>query len=77
MMGRQPIATAPRDQRVIVVGHEEVGEFPMAWNPNGTNSLFAPGVVGIWEMVDGTMTWSEADDLGPSYWRELIPPVEG
>lgn len=70
--GWQPIETAPRDGRVIWVRHDDVGSFPMAWNPTGTNHLFAPGEVGIWELVDGSMTWRDGED-GPSHWA----PYEG
>jgi hypothetical protein len=64
----QDISTAPRDGRVIIVRHEDVGSFPMAWNNTGNNEIFAPDAVGIWEAPDRSMTWSEADDCGPSHW---------
>lgn len=66
----QPIETAPKDGRVIVVMHNEVGSFPMAWNPSATNHLFAPDEIGMWEMPDRSMTWRSAQD-GPSHWRPL------
>ena len=66
----KPIETAPKDGRVILVSHEEVGAFPMAWNRSATNHLFAPGEVGMWEMVDQSMTW-RADEDGPSRWMPL------
>ena len=72
MSVRDCISTAPKDGRVIIVGHEDVGEFPMAWNPLGTNHLFAPGEIGIWELPDRSMTWRNGED-GPSYWRPLAP----
>lgn len=66
-----PITTAPRDGTVIVVAHEHVGEFVMQWDPQGTNDFFAPGDVGIWVAPDGSMTWKDTDDDGPSHWRPL------
>ena len=66
------IDTAPKDGRVVLVGHEDVGIFPMRWNAYGTNPLFAPGDVVIWEMVDGSMTWREGPEDGPSHWREAL-----
>lgn len=70
-----PIASAPKDGRVIVVGHEDVGSFPMAWNPTGTNEMFAPGDIGIWEVADRSMTWRTGED-GPSHWRPLAPSLD-
>lgn len=61
----------PRDGRVIIVGHPDVGEYAMAWNPAGTNELFAPGEVGIWEAADRTFTWRDGAEHGPSYWMPL------
>lgn len=72
-MSWQPIETAPKDGRVIIVMHEEVGSFLMAWNPTGTNHLFAPGEIGIWEMPDRSMTWRAGED-GPSHWKPLPTP---
>jgi hypothetical protein len=70
------IETAPKDGRVIVVMAEEVGSFPMAWNPTATNHLFAPGELGMWEMIDQSMTWRSAED-GPTHWMPLpAPPVQ-
>lgn len=65
----QPIDTAPKDGRAIIVCDPEVGAFVMAWNPRGTNDLFAPGEVGIWEALDGSFTW-RAGDFGPTQWAE-------
>lgn len=73
-MSGEPITTAPRDGRVVIVGHEEVGEFLMAWNPKATNDLFAPGETGMWEMFDRSMTWRDGED-GPAYWRPLVGDV--
>ncbi len=66
---RQPIATAPRDGRVIIVGDPEVGEYPMAWNAAAANGLFA-GVVGMWEAADRSFTWDESNGCGPTGWWE-------
>ena len=72
----QDIATAPKDGRVIEVMHDYVGSFLMAWNPTGTNHLFAPGDIGIWEAPDRSMTWRNGED-GPSHWRPLADAVAG
>ena len=69
---RFSIDTAPRDGTLIYVGDPDVGEFPMQWAHIQRNGLF-PGVVGMWAMSDGGMTWNEADYLGPTTWR----PIEG
>lgn len=66
----QPIETAPKDGRVIVVMQEDVGSFLMAWNPTATNHLFAPGQMGMWEASDRSMTWRN-DDCGPTHWMPL------
>jgi hypothetical protein len=70
---RHPIATAPKDGTLIMVGDPDVGEFPMRWGHIQRNEFFAPGSVGMWIMIDGSMTWSEADDCGPTTWRESTP----
>lgn len=64
---RQPIETAPRDGTLIIVGDPDVGEFPMRWGHIQKNGLF-PGVVGMWVLSDGSMTWQE-EDAGPTSWR--------
>ena len=66
-----PIETAPKDGRAIILKHEDVGSFVMCWNPVGNNAFFAPDAVGIWEAPDQSMTWSDADDCGPSHWKPL------
>lgn len=61
----------PRDGRVIIVGHPDVGEYAMAWNARGTNEIFAAGDVGIWEAADRSFTWRDGPEHGPSYWMPL------
>lgn len=73
----KPIETAPKDGRVIVVMQDDCGSFPMAWNPTATNSMFAPGEIGMWEMIDKSMTWREGDGCGPTHWQPLAPPEFG
>lgn len=67
-----PIATAPKEGRAIMVSHPDVGAFLMCWNPTATNHLFAPGEVGMWEAPDRSMTWKEGED-GPSEWWPYTP----
>ena len=64
----QPIETAPRDGTLIVVGDPDAGWFPMQWGHIQQNGFFAPGVVGMWIMPDGSMTWTEHGGFGPSEW---------
>lgn len=68
-----PIATAPRDGTMIVVAHDDVGEFVMVWDPEGANDFFAPGDVGIWVATDGSFTWKDTDGVCPSPWRPCGP----
>lgn len=70
-MTNQPIATAPRNGLSIIVGDEDCGEFIMHWNPTGTNAIFQPGRLGIWEALDRSFTWSEVGGGGPTYWRPV------
>ena len=66
----QPIDTAPRDGRVILVKHDDVGAFAMAWNATATNDLI-PDQIGLWELVDKSMTWCDGGDEGPWFWKPL------
>lgn len=70
-----PIETAPKDGTLIIVGDPDVGDFPMQWGHIQRNGLF-PGLTGMWVAQDGSFTWQDADDFGPSYWRPLTPPSE-
>jgi len=47
----------------------------MQWGHIQRNGLF-PGLVGMWVAEDGSFTWQDADDLGPTYWRPITPPSE-
>lgn len=69
----QEMDSAPRDGRIILLTWMENGEpaeiWPMRWSRMGTNDFFAPGVIGIWELSDGSLTWNEADPMGaPTHW---------
>lgn len=69
------IETAPRDGSVIqVAAFDDDGEpiqiFPVQWGHIQRNELFAPGMVGMWVVPDGSMTWREGDG-GPTHWRTL------
>lgn len=66
----EPIATAPRNGLSIIVGDPDCGQFIMHWEPAAENALF-PGALGFWVALDRSMTWSEHDDAGPTYWRPL------
>lgn len=66
-----PIASAPRDGRVIVITDLETFAGPMAWNRVGKNELFQPSDLGIWEAIDGSLTWSEVRGAGPTHWRPI------
>jgi hypothetical protein len=70
MSDRQPMSTAPKDGRTVIVGDDDVGEYLMRWNPMQANALF-PGAVGMWVGVQGNFTWFDHMGAGPSYWRNL------
>lgn len=69
----QDIATAPRDGTVIeITALEPDGTpfeiWPCQWGHIQRNELFAPGMVGMWMLPDGSATWREGDG-GPTHWR--------
>jgi hypothetical protein len=67
--------TAPRDGTLIMVGDPDCGEFPMRWEPTWKNWLL-PGVIGFWVMSDDSMTWSEHQGYGPTYWVPLPGDIQ-
>lgn len=67
------IQSVPRDGQFVWVGAPDAGAFVMRWNPAGSNAIFQPDPVGIWETPDASMTWSEEDGAGPSKWRPYLP----
>lgn len=74
MQGWLPIHTAPRDGTIVLLaGLDDRGEVevsaPMRWNPTRENGLF-PGVVGFWELSDGSMTWHD-EEHGPTHWQPV------
>lgn len=70
----QPIDTAPKDGRMILLTWMEGGEpqevWPMQWGHIHRNGLF-PGKVGMWTAPDGSLTWND-DGIGggPTHWAE-------
>ena len=77
----QGIATAPRDGTIIELTWMDDGKpqeiWPMQWSHIQRNGLFAPGVVGMWVVPDGSLTWTEHDPAGaPTHWRPS-PPRDG
>lgn len=68
-MTKKPMADAPRDGRVILVGSVDLDNIPMRWDPDFLNPL--TGKLGIWVSSDATFTWSEDQPkYGPQYWRD-------
>lgn len=68
----RPIGTAPKDGTLIIVAHEDCGAFPMRWKAEGYNPPFSVRE-GLWEAWDGSFTWVDHDDLGPSHWKPAAP----
>lgn len=71
---RQPISEAPRNGRSLRVGDEGVGEFIMHWNADRT--CWITGEFGVWEATNGSFTWTEHDNAGPTYFIDLPDYVE-
>ena len=75
-MDWRPIETAPRDGTIIeITSIEPDGEvfeiWPMRWDAMKENGLF-PDVRGFWTVSDGSVTWIDAADSGPTHWRPLL-----
>ncbi|TXN33920.1 hypothetical protein [Methylobacterium sp. WL19] len=69
--GWEPIATAPRDGSVIWVMDPDCGAFLMRWSASTTNPMFSDAT-GMWLATDGSLTWCEDTDAGPTWWRAQI-----
>lgn len=68
-----PYASLPpemKDGRVVMLADEDIGVYPMFWNPRGYNMIFSGRKVGIWQLVGGGLTWvDENPDGAPTFWR--------
>lgn len=71
------ISSVPRDGTIVIVGTPDDEWFTMRWNAIGSNSIFQPEPVGIWEAPDGSFTWSEERGYGPTHWRATPLHHEG
>lgn len=74
--GWQPLSSAPRDGTVVELTWMDDGKpqeiWPMQWAHIQRNDLFASGVVGMWVVPDGSLTWTEHNpDGAPTHWRTL------
>lgn len=63
-----PIRTVPRDGSVVHVAVPGEETALMRWVVGGSNALFQPEPIGIWETSDGSLTWSEQRGYGPTHW---------
>lgn len=69
------ISSAPKDGTVIHAGWRfeddtEMQEwFTVKWDSSATNALY-PGKVGMWTAPDGSFTWNDDRDGGPTHWRK-------
>lgn len=59
-----PWTTVPRTGRSVIIGHPNIGEFLMRWNPVGVLGT------GQWETPDGLTMLCESDDMEPMWWRD-------
>lgn len=66
-----PIETAPKDGTLIWVMDPDCGAFVMRWDDAQTNPLFS-AATGMWVASDGSMTWCEDTDAGPTRWRPYL-----
>jgi len=64
----QDVRNVPRDGRVVILTDHDTFTGPMFWNPTGTNP-FVQRSLGIWELLGGGLTWSEAKGFGPTHWK--------
>lgn len=70
LSGFYPIATVPRDGRLVIVADSISGEsYAMRWEKDATNPLTQPDIYGIWVAADHSFTWSEVGGFGPTHWR--------
>jgi hypothetical protein len=76
--GRYDIATAPRDGTVVRVGADSEW-YEMRWHQFDADELVETDDDGVWEAVDRSFRWSEADGFGPTHWLPcfyVVQPVE-
>lgn len=68
------IASAPRDGTPIWVMDPDAGAFVMRWDRMVTNPIFSKAT-GMWISSDGSMTWCEDTDAGPTWWKPATPSL--
>lgn len=64
------IHTAPKDGTLIWVMDPDCGAFTMRWDDAQTNPMFS-AATGMWVASDGSMTWCEDTDAGPTWWKPV------
>lgn len=76
----QPIEIAPKDGSLLELTWLYNGDaqdiWPMQWSHIQKNGFF-PGKVGFWTAPDGSMTWDDSGEWGPTHWRFARSEVEG